>query len=221
MVSARATSSSWISCTIGSNPASVQGRCRRRYVDGAFFTVDDARIYSLPERPPPIFVAAGKSKALQLAGRAGDGLISTSPQRKVLEDFVAAGGAGKPTIGQVKVCWAADEHAARRTALAYWPTAALRGDLSQELPLPRHFEQATRLAGEDDVAERVLCSPDPARHVAKIREFVDAGFTHVYVHQVGPDQEGFLRFYEREVLPRFRPSRPSAGDGHEASAPSE
>ena len=90
---------------------------------------------------------------------------------------------------------------ARRTAHDLWPNAAIGGELGQELPLPRHFEQAAEMVSEDDVAERVVCGPDPERHLAQIRKYVDVGFDHVYVHQVGPDQEGFMRFYEREILP--------------------
>ena len=57
---------------------------------------------------------------------------------------------------------------------------------------------------EEDVAQSMTCSADPQKHIAAIQQYIDAGFDHVYVHQVGPDQEGFFRFYEREVLPRFR-----------------
>jgi coenzyme F420-dependent glucose-6-phosphate dehydrogenase len=73
-----------------------------------------------------------------------------------------------------------------------------------ELRLPAQFEQATTDVTEDLVAENIVCGPDTSLHVAKIREFIDAGFDHVYVHQVGPDQEGFFRFYEQEVLPELR-----------------
>jgi hypothetical protein len=73
-----------------------------------------------------------------------------------------------------------------------------------ELPLPRHFEQAAELVSEEDVADSVICGPDPERHIQALQEYVDAGYTHVYAHQVGPDQEGFLRFYESHVLPKFR-----------------
>jgi coenzyme F420-dependent glucose-6-phosphate dehydrogenase len=102
------------------------------------------------------------------------------------------------------VCWAPDEASARRTAYMYWPTAAVRGELSQELPVPAHFEQAVQMVREEDVAEAIICGPDPERHIAGIQEFLDAGYEHVYVHQVGPEQEGFFRFYEHEVLPKVR-----------------
>ena len=96
------------------------------------------------------------------------------------------------------VCWPADTAAARRTALELCPTGALPGELRQELP------PAAKLVTEEAIAEAVVCGPDPERHVAEIRRYADAGYEHVYVHQIGPNQEGFLRFYEREVLPRFR-----------------
>jgi coenzyme F420-dependent glucose-6-phosphate dehydrogenase len=69
--------------------------------------------------------------------------------------------------------------------------------------LPAPVIRAMTHVSETDVAQALLCSADPARHIAALREFAAAGYDHVYVHHVGPDQEGFLRFYRREVLPRF------------------
>lgn len=170
---------------------------------GAHYTVEDARIYTLPDTPPPIVVAAGKPEAAALAGRLGDGLCSTAPERELVDRFRDEGGEGKPCYGQLTVCYAANEEEARRTALEWWPNAAIKGDLGQELPLPAHFEQAAAMVNEDDVAEVVVCGPHPERHLASIAEFAEAGFDHVYVHQVGADQEGFFSFYAREVLPEF------------------
>jgi coenzyme F420-dependent glucose-6-phosphate dehydrogenase len=167
---------------------------------GRHYTVEDARIYTLPDELPPIVVAAGKPKAAQLAGRC-DGLISTAPDRELIDAFESAGGTGKPRYGQLTVCWAESEDEAKRIAHEWWPNAAITGDLGQELPLPLHFEQATKMVTPDDVAETVVCGPDPDANLEKIAEFVEAGFDHVYVHQVGPDQEGFLEFYAREIMP--------------------
>jgi len=167
---------------------------------GTYYTVEQARLYTLPEEPPPIMVAAGKPNAARLAATAGDGLIGTTPDEEILSAFEAAGGADKPRIGQLTVCWAEDEATARKTALDWWPNAAAPGELGQELALPRHFEQVAELISEDDVAAKVVCSPDADAHRAAIKEFADAGYDHVYIHQVGPDQEGFLDFYSREIL---------------------
>lgn len=171
---------------------------------GKHFTVENARLYTLPEAPVPIMVAASGPRAATLAGRIGDGFVNTSPEAEVIKTFEGAGGAGKPRYGQLTVCWAEDEAKARRTARELWPIAGLKHGLKSELPLPSHFQEASSLVDEETVATEVVCGPDPQRHVAKIQEYLAAGFDHVYVHQVGPDQEGFFRFYEREVLPKFR-----------------
>ena len=99
-------------------------------------------------------MAASKPNAAELAGRLGDGLISTAPDAEVVERFEAAGGEGKPKLGQVTVCFAESEDDAKRTAHEWWPNAGIKGDLSQELALPRHFEDAAEMVSEDDVAEK-------------------------------------------------------------------
>jgi coenzyme F420-dependent glucose-6-phosphate dehydrogenase len=171
---------------------------------GRFYVVEQARVYDLPDPLPPIMVAAKGERATRLAAEKGDGLVGTAPDREMMETFDQAGGTDKPRYGQVHVCWAESEAEAKRTAREWWPNTTIPGELGVELPLPRHFEQAAELVSEDDVAESVTCGPDPERHIEAIREYVDAGYTHVYAHQVGPDQEGFLRFYEAEVLPKLR-----------------
>jgi coenzyme F420-dependent glucose-6-phosphate dehydrogenase len=170
---------------------------------GGYYTVENARIYTLPDQLPPILMAASGPRAAEAAGRLADGFITTAPEADLLKRFEAAGGSGKPSYGQLTVCWAQDEASARRTAYEYWPTAAIRGELTQELPTPAHFEQAAKMVREEDVAQVIICGPDAERHIAALKEFIDAGYGHVYVHQVGPDQEGFFRFYEQEVLPKL------------------
>jgi G6PDH family F420-dependent oxidoreductase len=171
---------------------------------GAYYTVENARIYTLPDQLPPILVAASGPQAAETAGRMGDGLITTAPETELIKRFEAEGGSGKSRYGQLTVCWAPDEATAQGIAYEYWPTAAVRGELSQQLPTPAHFEQAAKMVRQEDVAQAVICGPDPERHIAGIREFVEAGYDHVYIHQIGPEQEGFFRFYERDVLSKLR-----------------
>ena len=184
---------------------------------GNFYTVENARIYTLPEELPLIFVAASGAKTADRAGQIGDGLIVTSPDTEVLGQFSVAGGDGKPTYGQIACCWAPSEAEGRRVAYEYWPTAAVRGELSQELPTPAHFEQAAQMVSEDDVAKIVICGPDPARHLETIQQYVDAGVGHVYVHQIGPDQQGCIDFYRREILPAVEGMAPRKGAGRRAA----
>jgi hypothetical protein len=102
----------------------------------------------------------------------------------------------------VKVCWEADEAAARRTVHEIWPNGGVPGALNAELRRPAEFEQAASLVTPAQLAETIVCGPDPERHLAAIHAYAAAGFDHVSIHQVGPDQEGFFAFYAREILPR-------------------
>lgn len=171
--------------------------------DGEHYTVENAQLFTLPEEPPDVAVAASGTEMASAAGRLGDALVSTAPSEDVVESFADADGADAPRYGQATVCWAETADEARETVREWWPNSALPGELGQELATPTHFEQATELVSEDDAVEHIPCGPDPDRHVEAIEQFADAGFDHVYLHQVGPDQEGFFRFYEEEVLPAF------------------
>ncbi len=186
--------------------AIIRGLWRGRMFShhGCHFTVEDARVYTLPEELPPILVAAAGPRSAWLAAQLGDGLINSTPDADVVKAFRAAGGEGRPCYVQYSVCWAADEMSARRTALAYVPTVGLPGELGQQLATPKQYKQAVQLVTEDRIAQAVVCGPDPEKHAAGIRRCIDAGYDHIHVDQVGPDQEGFFNFYEREVLPRVR-----------------
>jgi probable non-F420 flavinoid oxidoreductase len=171
---------------------------------GRFFTVHDARVYNLPDEPVPIYFAAAGDEAARLAGRKADGMICTSPEPETVKAFEGAGGAGKPKYGELTVCWAETEDKAVRTAHEFWPNAALSGQFKNELPRPLYLEQAAKSVRPEDVAKKVTCGPDPGKHLEAIEKFVKAGFENVYVHQVGPDQTGFMRFYAREILPNVK-----------------
>ncbi|RPI97014.1 MAG: TIGR03557 family F420-dependent LLM class oxidoreductase, partial [Chloroflexi bacterium] len=170
---------------------------------GLYYTVENARIYTLPEILPLIMVAASGPTAAELAGSIGDGFISTSPEKELVDAFAAGGDANRPKYGQFTVCCDENTARARQIAHKWWPTAALHGQLGQELPMPALFEHAVKNVSEDDVAEVIVCGNDPDEHRDMIQKYIDAGFNHVYVHQVGPDQEAFFRFYEREILPHY------------------
>jgi G6PDH family F420-dependent oxidoreductase len=176
---------------------------------GRHYTVENARIYDLPDAPPPIFVSGFGAKSIALAARVGDGFCTVGPQAEAVADFRAQGGGDKPVQGGLKVCFEADESAARARAHRLWPTDALPGELGQLLPTPRHFEQASELVDEEMVAAQMPCGPDLAMHVQQFDRFDQAGFDEVYVQQVGSDLDGFFTAYEREILPRYAGRRAS------------
>jgi coenzyme F420-dependent glucose-6-phosphate dehydrogenase len=177
---------------------------------GDYYEVDRARIYTLPQPLPPIYLAAVGKKAAELAGRVGDGLISTAPKGELVRSFQTSGGGSKPRYGQATVCWAPSEREATQLIMRWWPIIGIGGELDAELPTPRDFESAVSTVRPEDVAGKAALGPDPERHVELIRKYAEAGFDHVYIHQVGPDQAGFLRFYRDEVIPELTALRTQA-----------
>jgi G6PDH family F420-dependent oxidoreductase len=167
---------------------------------GKHYTVENAQLYTLPEVPPPVLVSGFGPKSIQLAGRIGDGYCGVEPDPEVVGLFRSSGGGDKPAHTGTKVCFMEDEAAARKTAHRLWANEQLPG----ELLTPQHFEQATSPVTEEMVAEAMVCGPDPERHIENIRQAADAGYDEVYVQQIGPEQEAFFRFYEKEVLPGLR-----------------
>ena len=169
---------------------------------GTFYEVDNARIYSLPADPPPIYVSGFGPSSRALAARAGDGYINTAPDPDALRHYRAEGGKG-PGIATLKCCVADTEDEARKLVHKLWPNLGLPGELAQELATPEHFEQACELVDVETASASLPCGPDPEVHVASIQQAIDAGYSEIYVHQIGPEQEGFLHLYRHEVLPRL------------------
>lgn len=171
--------------------------------EGEFYVCENARIYNLPNETIPVMVSAFGPKAAEMAGRIGDGFVSTSPDKDNLQVFQKSGGKGKPCQAMVKMCWHEDESQARKLIHEIWPNSGLTGELAQELPTPRMFEQASEMVTEEMAVGDKPHGPDPEPYVQHLQEYVDAGFTELYVQQIGPDQEGFLRFWQAEVAPRL------------------
>lgn len=170
---------------------------------GQYYTVQDARIYTTPDGPVPIYVSGFGPKATRLAGEIGDGYCLAMPDAALVEHFRAAGGAGKPVQAGLKVCWDRDAGFAVKTAHRLWAIEQLPGQLNQVLPRPADFESASTLVTEQQIADAIACGPDIDKQLDRVRAYVDAGVDEIYVQQIGPDMAGFFTAWQREVLPHF------------------
>ncbi|WP_327287930.1 TIGR03557 family F420-dependent LLM class oxidoreductase [Streptomyces sp. NBC_01198] len=170
---------------------------------GTHYTVENARLYTVPEEPVPVYVSGFGPRAADLAGRIGDGFVTMQPDASIVERFRKAGGGDKPVLGGLKVCWDTDRQRAVKTVHRLWPNEQLPGELAQLLPTPEHFQQASTLVTEEMIADAVVCGDDTREHVDAVAAYANAGFDEVYVNQIGSDQRQFFDFYRTEILPRL------------------
>ncbi|MEV6614378.1 LLM class F420-dependent oxidoreductase [Streptomyces sp. NPDC051051] len=170
---------------------------------GTHYTVENARLYTVPDEPVPIDVSGFGPKATSLAARIGDGYITMMPEEPLVEQFRKGGGGAKLVSGGMKVCYGPDREEAVRTVRRLWSNQLLPGEMGQVLPTPSHFEQLEPLITEEMVAGNTVCGDDVDAHVTALKAFADAGFDRIYVNQIGPDQRGFFDFYRTKVLPRL------------------
>jgi G6PDH family F420-dependent oxidoreductase len=169
---------------------------------GRHYRVSHARIYDLPEEPPPVILSGFGTKSVELAARIGDGYCTVGPDADSVRQFRDQAQRGQLVQGGLKACWGEDENAARQLVHEIWPNEALPGELAQILPTPEHFEQASELVTAD-MLDDIPCGPDIDTHVQAIQAYAEAGFDELYVNQIGPDQDGFFAAYRDQVLPRF------------------
>jgi G6PDH family F420-dependent oxidoreductase len=176
---------------------------------GKHYTVEQARLYTLPDTPPQIHISGFGPKSATLAGRIGDGYVTTSPDEDMITVFRENGGAGKPLQAGYKVCWGTDDDACIEVAHSRWANESLPGELAQVLPSPRHFEQASSLVTPDKIRESIAYGSAVDRHIEAFRPYAKAGFDLIHISQIGADRKetnaaGFFDFYGKEVLPELR-----------------
>jgi G6PDH family F420-dependent oxidoreductase len=165
---------------------------------GDFYTVENARLFDPPTAALPVVVSGFGEAAAELAARIGDGYWGTSPDPQLPDTYRAAGGTGR-RIAQLTLCVAGDEATARRIVHERWPNSGIPGQASQDLPTWTHFEQVSSVLTEEQVVGPTPCGPDVDAILASVKEYVGAGYDHVYFHQVGDDQDAFFQCWEDEL----------------------
>jgi G6PDH family F420-dependent oxidoreductase len=172
---------------------------------GPHLQTEAAKLWDAPDVAPPIGIAVSGPESSELAGQLADVMIAVEPRSELGEMFDANGGTGKPRVGQVAVCFDRDVELARKRALEQFRWFSGGWKVMAELPGPAHFDAASDSVTADDIAAQVPCGPDVHEHVAAVKKFVDAGFTHVALVQIGGDeQDQFLDWSKRELLPALR-----------------
>jgi G6PDH family F420-dependent oxidoreductase len=169
---------------------------------GKHFTVEQATLWDLPSERVPIGIAVSGEQSCRLAGRHADLMVAVEPKRELGEVFDATGGAGKPRVGQLALCYDADREVAVRRAHEQFRWFGLGWKVNADLPNPESFDAATAFVTPAQVAEAISCGPDIDEHVQAIRPFLDAGFTEIALVQIGGEHQApFLDWARDELLP--------------------
>jgi G6PDH family F420-dependent oxidoreductase len=171
-------------------------------LDGDFYVLDHAQLYDVPDEPIPVVVGVSGKSSIAIAAAKADGMMATEPEPGLTKGYAKAGGKG-PVYGEIAVAWAPSEEQGRKLAHERFRFGALGWAAMSEIPTVSGFEAATRFIRPEDLAESIPAGPDPEPHVAGIRKFLEAGFDHLAIVGIGDDQEGFIRFFEKELLPQL------------------
>lgn len=170
-----------------------------------FITVHEARLYTLPQRPPALFCAAITDETAYWAGDWADGLLTIhKPQedlKRTMAAFYAGGGAGKPVHVQIAISYARNEYVAQEDAYDQWRTNCLgTGNLS-DIATVEEFDAAAEKITREKVLESIPVSSDPAVYIKLLQQIIDLGVSNIIVHNVSRQQEDFITDFSKYVLP--------------------
>jgi G6PDH family F420-dependent oxidoreductase len=177
--------------------------------EGKYLTLEDARIWDLPDQLPAIAVAAGGPGAARLAAHHGSGLFATEPEASYIEEFTKAGGSG-PKYAEVPMSWAETEDAAVQEALEKSRWALTGWPVMSELPNPVNFDAASGSVNAEDIKGQFSVGPDLDAHLEQVKPFVEAGFDHIVLQNTGPDPDGFIAVCQSEFIERVKSLSPSS-----------
>ena len=177
--------------------------------EGKHLTLEDARVFDLPEVLPPIVVATGGPRASALAAELGDGIFTTEPRTDLVAAYEKAGGDG-PRYAEVPMAWAATEDEAAASARRLFRFGLTGWKVQAELPNPVNFDAATAYITEDHVKQMFACGPDVDQQLTVAQSFVDAGYDHLALINAGPDVDGFFDHVASDLGAKVRALTPSA-----------
>ena len=172
---------------------------------GTYFDVPEAQLYDVPADGVPLAVAVSGRSTADIAAEFGDAMVTNLPEGRLAHYFDEAGGTGKPRYGQVVLCYGPDEAACQKLAHDQFRANILGWPVMSELPTPKAFDTASQFVRPEDMTKTIPCGPDLDQHAAAVRQYVDAGFTHIGIAQIGgAEQDRFLTWAQNELLPALR-----------------
>ena len=180
---------------------------------GKAFRLESAKLYTLPQTPPPVYVATAGPLNAGKTGQYTDGIMMVGAADEKLQGLIqrfedGARKAGKdpaamPKILLTKISLADSEDAAAEQALKEWPNGGMpfpKADIRN----PEDFREMAKLVRPENFRNRVTLTPDLDKHVELLQHYIDLGFDEIYVHNVGRNQDEYIDRYGKEVIPNLK-----------------
>jgi coenzyme F420-dependent glucose-6-phosphate dehydrogenase len=180
--------------------------------DGKYFKLESTRLWTMPDEPPPVYIATAGPVTAKKTGMYADGLITVgAPEGKIETIFEKCRegcreAGNDPSkfrfIGQLHLSWAPTDEEALQNAMTEWPNGGMKFP-KQDIKSPNDFAQMAKLVRPEDFEGRMLITSDVEKHRQAIQKFIDLGFDQVYLHNVGRNQVEWIELFGREVLPKL------------------
>jgi coenzyme F420-dependent glucose-6-phosphate dehydrogenase len=180
--------------------------------DGRFYKLESTRLWTMPDEPPPIYIATAGPVTAKRTGQLAEGIITVGAPEQKIEMIFEKCREGCLEVGkdpntfryilQLHLSWAPTDEEALKNAMVEWPNGGMKFP-KQDIRNPGDFEQMAKLVRPEDFQGRMLISSDLEKHRAEIQKFLDLGFDQVYLHNVGRNQEEWVEAFGREVLPKL------------------
>ena len=182
---------------------------------GEHYRTRQAKLYTLPKQPVPVYISSMVAASAYFAGKHGDGLITVGGEEpetytKMFENFSAGAAhaarehSNAPRMIELAADFTSDQERAIECRKAYWAGTYVPALFTERIYTPEMSEKNGSIVGSDAVRQAVCISADPNDHIALAEKYIDLGFNHLIFHSAGPDQRAFIEAYGRHVLPRLR-----------------
>ena len=181
-------------------------------MDGGWFRLDEAKLYTRARGRPKLYVSAFGPRAARVAGSVGDGLWTLGDPEgaaPIIDAYRASCAEhGRPegeVIFQAPFSWAPTDEESLAGCERWRPTQMDEVYL-RDIHDPTEMQRLAReRISDEDFAASVLLASDPDEHVRRIRAMTDAGATVVCLQLIGQaDPMGAIRTYGERVLPALR-----------------
>jgi coenzyme F420-dependent glucose-6-phosphate dehydrogenase len=182
-------------------------------MDGGWFRLDEAKLYTRASAPPRLYVSAFGPQAARIAGRHGDGLWTLGDPQQAPEVIAAYRASceehGRPVgeiILQTGIAWADTDEAAITGARRWKPTqlpSVYREDIHDPPEMQRLAD--AQLTDEEFAREGFVVSADVQHHLSRLRELCSLEPSVICTQVIGgADPLGTIRTYGEQVLPALR-----------------